>query len=108
MTYFPLTVRNCIDFCVICYLVGVYWVVMLDGIHFSHRECYCKCNDCNRNAVTNTLLEDTCIGCNRHLKSERQNSLRICLRRQAVKQASKEVVQLILSSSERCDRELWV
>lgn len=57
------------------YLVAIYRVVVLDGIHFSHGEGYCKRNDCNGNAVTDTLLEDAYIRCNRSLKSGRQKSL---------------------------------
>lgn len=57
------------------YLVAIYWVVILDGIHFSHREGYCKPNDCDGNAVADTALEDTYIRCNRRLKSVRQKTL---------------------------------
>lgn len=59
------------------YLVAIYWVVMLDGIHLSHREGYCKPNECDGKAITNTLLEDADIRCNRHLKPERQKNLLI-------------------------------
>lgn len=59
------------------YIVAIYWVVMLDGIHFSHGEGYCKPNDCDGNAVANTLLEDAYIRCNRCLKPERQKNLLI-------------------------------
>lgn len=57
------------------YLVAIYWVVVFDGIHFSHREGYCESNNCNGDAITNTLLNNACIRCNRSLESERQRSL---------------------------------
>lgn len=57
------------------YLVAIYGVVMLDGIHFSHREGYCKPNNCDGNAITNTVLEDAHIRCNRRLKPERKKTL---------------------------------
>lgn len=56
------------------YLVAIYWVVMLDGIHFSHREAYCKSNNCNGDAITDTILDNACIRCNRSLESERKIS----------------------------------
>lgn len=59
------------------YLVAIYWVVMLDGIYFSHGEGYCKRDDSDGNAVTNTLLEDAYIRCNRCMKPERQKTLLI-------------------------------
>lgn len=59
------------------YLVAIYWVVMFDGIHFGHGEGYCKPNDCDGKAITNTLLEDAYIRCNRCLKPERQKTLLI-------------------------------
>lgn len=49
---------------------------MLDGIHFSYREGYCKPNNCDGNTVANTLLEDTYIRCNRRLKPERQKLIK--------------------------------
>lgn len=59
------------------YLVGIYWVVMLDGIYFSHGEGYSKRNDSDGKAVTNTLLEDAYIRCNNFLKPGRQKTLHI-------------------------------
>lgn len=77
---------------------------MLDGIHFSHREGHCKPNNCDGNAVTNTFFEDTCIRCNRCLKSERQkNPLIKDMPKETSCQASKQgSVQLI----EHCG-EMW-
>ena len=96
---------------VFTYLVAIYWVVMLDGIHFSHGEGYCKPNDCDGNAVTDTLLEDTYIRCNRSLKSEKQKILFVKdMPKETTCQASEQgsVVQLILSTLERWDTKLWV
>lgn len=92
------------------YLVAIYWVVMFDGIHFSHREGYCKPNDCNGNAVADTLLEDAYIRCNRCLKSERQKTQLIKdMPKETSCQASKQaVVQLITSTLKRCNTELQV
>lgn len=70
------------------YLVAIYWVVMLDGIHFSHGEGYCKPNDCNGNAITNTVLEDAYIRCNRCMKPEKQKT-------QLIKEMPEGILQIL-------------